>query len=50
MQNEIKEWIENEGNGQATASTPKAVRIDKEKIVDILTANDSINQILSNCN
>lgn len=50
MQDEIKEWIENEGGGQASINTPKAVRIDKEKIVEILTTNESIGQILSNCN
>ena len=49
MQQEIKQWVNNSG-GQATVNTPKAVRVDKEKIVEILTTNDSIDQILSNCN
>ena len=50
MQNEIKEWIENEGGGQAMVNTPKAVRVKKETIEKVLTSNESINQILSNCN
>jgi len=49
LQQEIKDWVNNSG-GQATVNTPKAVRVDKEKIVEILTTNDSIDQILSNCN
>ncbi|MEE1961483.1 hypothetical protein V1387_02210 [Allomuricauda taeanensis] len=50
LQQEIKDWIENEGGGQAMVNTPKAVRIKKETIEEILTTNESIGQILSNCN
>ncbi|MAN28779.1 MULTISPECIES: hypothetical protein [Mesonia] len=50
MQQEIKNWIENDGDGQATINAPKAVQVDKEKIIEILTSNENINQIISNCN
>lgn len=50
LQQEIKDWIVNEGGGQALVNTPKAVRVKKETIEEILTTNESINQILSNCN
>ena len=50
LQQEIKDWIENEGGGQATINTPKAVRVKKETVEEILTTNESIDQILSNCN
>jgi hypothetical protein len=50
MQDEIKEWIENEGDGQVSVKTPKTVRIKKETIEEILTTTNNINEILSNCN
>jgi len=49
LQQEIAQWV-NDNGGQAVVNTPKAVRVDKEKIVEILTTNQSIDQILSNCN
>src|SRR5690554_1527467 len=49
LQQEIADWVNNSG-GQATINTPKAVRVDKDKIIEILTTNNSIDQILSNCN
>ncbi|MAN28777.1 MULTISPECIES: hypothetical protein [Mesonia] len=50
MQNEIKEWIENEGGGQASVNEPKAILVKRETVEEILTTNESIDQILSNCN
>ncbi len=49
LQQEIADWINNNG-GQATINAPKAVRVDKDKIIEILTTKGSIDQILSNCN
>lgn len=49
LQQEIKDWIENEGIGQATINTPKTLRIKRETIEEILTSNELISQILSNC-
>lgn len=48
MQQEIKQWVQSKG-GQATVMPKTAVRVNKNKIVEILTTNDSIDQILSNC-
>jgi len=53
MQEEIANWINDDelsNGGQASINPPKAARVDKEKIVEILTTNDSIDQILSTCN
>lgn len=52
MQQEIADWINDDlsNGGQATINTPKAERVDKGKIEEILTSNESIDQILSNCN
>ncbi|MFI2741241.1 hypothetical protein ACG2LH_00765 [Zhouia sp. PK063] len=50
MQKEIKNWVENEGHGHAIINAPKAVHVKKETIKEILTTNESIDQILSNCN
>lgn len=52
MQQEIANWINNEEishGGQAVVNAPKAVRISKEKITEILTTNESIEQILGSC-
>ena len=49
LQQEIADWINSNG-GQAIIKPSKAVRIQKEKIVEILTTNVSIDQVLSNCN
>ncbi len=49
LQQEIAAWINNNG-GQATINAPKAVRVDKDKILEILTTKGSLDQILSNCN
>lgn len=48
MQQEIKQWVQSK-EGQATVMPKTAVRVNKNKIVEILTTNDSIDQILSNC-
>ena len=37
LQQEIKDWIVNEGGGQAVVNTPTTVHVDKEKIKEILT-------------
>jgi hypothetical protein len=53
MQQEIADWINDDEishGGQATVNTPKAARVNKDKIIEILTTNESIEQILSNCN
>jgi len=52
MQQEIADWINDDQishGGQATVNTPKAARVNKDKIIEILTTNESIEQILSNC-
>ena len=56
MQQETEDWINDDdlsNGGQASKNEPKAVRIDKEKIKEILTAEESegtIEDLLSNCN
>lgn len=53
MQLEIAAWINNNeisNGGQASINTPKAVRVNKETIEEILTSNESIDQILPICN
>lgn len=47
MQQEIAQWINNNG-GQAVVIPKTAVRVDKEKIEELLTSNDTISEI--NCN
>lgn len=49
LQQEIANWVNNNG-GQATINTSETVRVKKEKIEEVLTDNESIDQILSNCN
>ena len=49
MQQEIAQWV-NDNGGQATIIPHIAVRVDREKIEELLTSNDSIGEILSNCN
>lgn len=49
LQQEIADWINSNG-GQATVNTPETVRVKKETIKEVLTGNESIDQILSNCN
>ena len=49
MQQEIADWVNSNG-GQANVIPKTAVRVDREKIQDLLTSNDSIDQINSNCN
>ncbi len=46
MQDEIAEWVNNHG-GQATVIPSTAVRVDKEKIEELLTSNETIDEI--NC-
>ena len=48
MQQEIAQWV-NVNGGQATVVPKIAARINREKIEEILTTNDNINQILSDC-
>ncbi len=50
MQQEIVDWINSpESNGgQASISTTKAIRVEKEKIEELLTRHEAIDQI--NCN
>jgi hypothetical protein len=50
MQQEIVSWINNPNSngGQASISTTIAIPVDKEKIKDILTSNETIDEI--NCN
>ncbi len=50
MQQEIAAWINSdESNGGQTTIVPStAVRVDREKIVEILTSNESIDQIPCN--
>ncbi len=53
MQQEIAAWINDDEvshGGHAEVIVPKAVRVDKEKIIEILTTTESIDQILNNCN
>ncbi|KAB1071096.1 hypothetical protein F6U93_01525 [Tamlana haliotis] len=53
MQQEISEWINDDeisNGGQASINPPKALRVKKQTIIEILTSTESINQILSNCN
>ena len=47
MQQEIAVWINSNG-GQANIIPKNAVRIDREKIVELLTSNETISEI--NCN
>ncbi len=44
MQQKIAVWI-NSNEGQANIIPKIAVRIDREKIVDLLTSNETIDQI-----
>jgi hypothetical protein len=46
MQDEIAEWV-NINGGQATIIPSTDIRIDKEKIEQLLCSNESINEI--NC-
>jgi hypothetical protein len=50
LQNEIRDWINSpESNGgQATIIPKTAIRVDKEKIKELLLSNETIDQI--NCN
>ncbi|HET8885862.1 MAG TPA: hypothetical protein VFM70_05860 [Salinimicrobium sp.] len=53
MQQEIADWINDDAlsnGGQASINEPVAVRVDRETIEEILTTEDSIDEILSNCN
>jgi hypothetical protein len=50
LQHEIRDWVQNEGGGVSNIKPPTAVRINKDRIVEILTSNTSIDEILSNCN
>ena len=47
MQQKIAVWINSNG-GQANIIPKNAVRIDREKIVELLTSNETISEI--NCN
>ena len=49
LQQEIANWINSNG-GQANVNTPTTVNVKKETIKEVLTNNESIQQILSNCN
>ncbi len=46
LQEELKQWINNNG-GQATIIPKTAVRVDKNKIKQLLENNETLNQI--NC-
>ncbi len=50
LQNKIENWIENEGGGQANISNTKAIRINKDKIKELLESNETIDQINPDCN
>ncbi|MFK5968982.1 MAG: hypothetical protein QM487_02525, partial [Candidatus Marithrix sp.] len=52
MQQEIAAWINSDDSngGQATIVSSTAVRVNRETIEEILTSNESIDQIISNCN
>lgn len=50
LQQEIKDWIEGPENyetngGQAGINLPETVRVDKEKIEELLCSSESINEI-----
>jgi len=47
MQQEITDWV-NVNDGQANIVPKKAIRVNKEKIKELLLSNETINQI--NCN
>ncbi len=47
MQQEIAQWV-NEYGGQATVVPKTAVRVDKEKLKELLKSNETINQIPCN--
>jgi hypothetical protein len=47
MQQEIAQWV-NDYGGQATVVPKTAVRVNREKVEELLTRNETINQI--NCN
>lgn len=44
LQNKVKNWI-NENGGQADISTTEAIKVDKEKIKELLESNQTIDQI-----
>ena len=46
MQEEIAQWV-NENGGQANIVTSTAARVDKEKIEELLTSNETIEEV--NC-
>ena len=46
MQQEIAQWV-NVNGGQATVVPKIAIRLDREKIEELLTSNETIDQI--NC-
>jgi hypothetical protein len=48
MQQEIVQWINEEGGGQAEVIPKIAVLVDRQKIKELLESNETINQI--NCN
>ena len=47
MQQKIADWVNSSG-GQANIIPKTAVRVDREKIEELLTSNETINEI--NCN
>jgi hypothetical protein len=49
MQEEIVQWVY-DYDGQANILPSKAKRVDKELIEEILTSNESIDDIISDCN
>lgn len=49
MQEEIASWINNNG-GHATVKPSTAVRVKKEDILSLLRSNETISQIITNCN
>jgi len=49
LKHEIAQWV-NEYGGQATVAPSTAVRINRVTIEELLTSNESIDQIIPNCN